>query len=79
MRRLQGSTLLRLMQERIGPLDTWRIQLSKEEEKPKAETWRIREDVVCKVLSEFENAEALSMTGEWEERWLDRFTRSQGC
>lgn len=59
-------------------MDTWRIQLSKEEEKPKAETWRIREDVVGKVLSEFEDAEALSMTGEWEERRLDRFTRSQG-
>lgn len=79
MRRLQGSTLLRLMQERIGPMDAWRIQLSKEEEKPKAETWRIREDVVCKVLSESEDAEALSVKGEWDERWLDRFTRSQGC
>ena len=60
-------------------MDAWRIQLSKEEEKPKAETWRIREDVVCKVLSESEDAEALSVKGEWDERWLDRFTRSQGC
>lgn len=52
-------------------MDAWRIQFSKEKEKPKAETWRIREGVVCKVLSEFQDAEALSMTGEWKkEGWI---------
>ena len=52
-------------------MDAWRIQFSKEKEKPKAETQRIREGVVCRVLSEFQDAKALSMAGEWNrEGWI---------
>lgn len=54
----------------------WRIQFSKEKEKPKADTSRLREVGVCKVLSDFRMAEAFGMTGEWEERRLERLARS---